>query len=528
MIIDLPKNINLLAKGIASAQQANVKQKYKIDNLQMVQDSEGNVVYKDPHLFYLSFGKLIHPYTKKEVDRLTEYQYEWWQSIIDHKYNIAVKSNKIGLSTITLLALFQNCLLVEGAGNEKLVIAQTAQMAREHLYTLRRLIMASPTYAWMLILRPSKYLLKDETTKVTQIFIHNPYDPTKPTRIISLGASAASSVSWKNVDFIHVSDITKAAIDYTEVIDGAFTRLAMSRGKFVIETIPRGPRGKVYSIWQDAVAGNNDFKYYKYPVELAIRNGLVSQEHIDEERRRLGPFFPEYYGAEFISVGGNVFLPEHIQRAQELYKSLPAYSNIDIALMPKSMGVDPAFGSDSNFAIVTTMMRPDGIIEVIDVEEFSNADGKTVDHETMCDFISGMMARLNVTKVYVDSQMQSISDKLKAMKNDEVSEEDLHKRGLPFSQLKWSKYKINPIRFGGSAGYGMQMIQHAQRLFAENLIAIDPIRFENLIIQLKTATLVNPSGDAPNLDKQTYGTMDVFDAFRLSLINYGWEKMNED
>jgi hypothetical protein len=76
--------------------------------------------------------------------------------------------------------------------------------------------------------------------------------------------------------------------------------------------------------------------------------------------------------------------------------------------------------------------------------------------------------------------------------------------------------------FGGQRGYGMQMIQHAQRIFSENLIAIDELRFSPLIQQLKTATLVNPSGEAPSLDKETYGTMDLFDAFRLSLVNYGW------
>ncbi len=498
-----------------------VKKKYNIDNLQMVTDSEGNVVYKDPHLFYLSFGKLMHPYTRQIVDRLTPYQYEWWNDIVNNQYNIAIKSNKIGLSTITLMALFQNCLLREGAGNEKLVIAQTSQMAKDHLYTLRRAILASPTFKHTLIMRPGKYLLKDEVTKVTQLFIHNPYEPARPSRIIALGASAGMAVSWKNVDFIHVSDITKAQIDYTEVIDGAFTRLAMSRGKFVIETIPRGPRGKIYSLWQDATAKpkKNSFIAHKYPIEMAIEAGLVSQDHIDEERRRLGAFFPEYYGAEFISVGGNVFVPEHVDRATKLFTELPAYPGFDIISLPKSMGVDPAFGSDSTFAICVTMKRPDGIVEVVDVQEFQRQD-----HETMCKFIVGMMHRLNITKVYIDAQMQSVADKLKEMQNDQVSPDDMHKKATPFHQLKWSKYKINPIRFGGAAGYGMQMIQHAQRIFAENLIAIDP-RFGNLVTQLKTATLVNPSGEAPSLDKETYGTMDIFDAFRLSLINYGWEKM---
>jgi len=517
MIVDLPRNLKMISRGIDKQNQLNIRKRYNVDNLQLTTDSEGNVVYKDPKLFYHSFGLLTHPYTKQKVKDLTDYQYEFWKSILANKYNIAIKSNKIGLSTTCLILLYQNCMLREGAGNEKLVICQTQQMAKEHLYTLRQLLLSSDNYKHTLIMRPGKYLLKDEVTKITQLFIHNPYNPSKPTRIIGLGASAASSVSWKNVDFIYVSDITKAATDYTEVIDGAFTRLAMSRGKFVIETIPRGPRGKVYSLWQDAVNGKNDFKWFKYPVELAIEAGLVSREFIEEEKRRLGAYFTEYYGAEFISVGGNVFKAEQIEQAIELAKKMPPYDDSYEKVYPKSMGVDPAFGSESMFAICVTQLR-NGIIEVIASEEFQG-----MDHEQMCRMIVNWMHRLNITKVYVDGNMMSVVNKLKQMQSDEVSEEDRKVRNIPFADIRFSKYVINPITFGGPRGYGMQMIQHLQRIFSEGIIAIDKLRFEPLLQQLRTATLVNPSGEAPSLDKETYGTMDMFDALRLSCANYGWE-----
>lgn len=507
----------MISRGIDKQNQLSVRKRYTIDNLKITTDSEGNVVYKDPKLFYMSFGYLTHPYTKKKVKDLTDYQYEFWNSILANPYNIAIKSNKIGLSSSCLITLYQNCMLKESAGNEKLVICQTQQMAKEHLYTLRQLLLGSDNYKHTLIMRPGKYLLKDEVTKVTQLFIHNPYNPSKPTRIIGLGASAASSVSWKNVDFIYISDITKANTDYTEVIDGAFTRLAMSRGKFVIETIPRGPRGKIYSLWQDAVSGKNDFKWFKYPVELAIKAGLVSREFIEEEKRRLGAFYTEYYGAEFISVGGNVFRADQIQQAIELAKKMPAYDDTYQRVYPKSMGVDPAFGSESMFAITVTQLR-NGIIEVILCEEFQG-----MDHEEMCRMIIKIMHRLNVTKVYVDGNMMSVINKLKQMQGDEVAEDDRKVHNLPFSDIRHSKYTINPITFGGPRGYGMQMIQHLQRIFSEGIIAIDELRFGPLLQQLKTATLVNPSGEAPSLDKETYGTMDMFDSLRLSTANYGWE-----
>lgn len=502
--------MGLLAKGIDKVNQQNIKRKYKIDNTRLVTDSEGNVVYRDPHLFYRSIGLLTHPYTKEKVERLAPFQYDWWNSILDNKYNICIKSNKIGLSTITLMALFQNCMLKSGAGNEKLVIAQTSKMAKEHLYTLRQMLLASDNFRSAVIMRPRKNLLKDEASKVTELFIHNPYDPIRPTRVIALGASAASSVSWKNVDFIHVSDITKSATDYTEVLDGAFTRLAMTQGKMCIETIPRGPRGKVYEIYRNAVAGKNDFKWFKFPIDLAIQHGLVSQTFIDEEKRRLGAFYPEYYGAEFINVGGNIFRADLIEQAVQLAKNMPAYDNTYNSDYPKSMGVDPAFGSDSMFSIVVTQMR-NGIVEIVYAEEFQG-----MDHQTMCNLIVNMMHRMNIEKVYVDMQMQSVSDKLKQMQNDEVNPDE-NKKSIPFEELATSKFKINPISFGR---HGMMMIQHAQRLFSEGIIAIDELRFNNLLTQLKTATLINPSGMRPELDKDTYGTMDLFDAFRLSLCYY--------
>jgi hypothetical protein len=514
------RELKSLGKDFKRVDELLLKRHRKVldRKLNMFTDTDGNVVYTDPHLFYQSFGYLTHPFTKQKVEHLAPYQYESWRDIIDYKYNIFIKSNKIGLSTLALMALFQNCMLKDGAGNEKLVIAQTSKMAKEHLYTLRQLILSSETFKNTMIMRPGRYLLRDEATKVTELFIHNPYRPEKPTRVIALGASAASSVSWKNVDFILVSDITKANIDYTEVIDGAFTRLAMTRGKFVIETIPRGPRGKVYSLWQDCLAGKNDFKPHKYPVEMAIQAGLISQEFIDEEKRRLGPYFNEYYGAEFISVGGNVFSEQQIADALEAASVLnqKPLNQSAIWSFPKSMGIDPAFGSDSMFAIVVTQMR-NGIIEVIYAEEFTG-----MDHEKMCNLCINIMHRYNITKCYVDMQMQSVSDKLKLMQNDSTDEKGT--KNIPFDQLRLSEYKINPISFGK---YGMQMIQHAQRIFSEKYIAIDENRFANLVAQLKTATLVNPSGERPELDKDTYGTMDLFDAFRLSLVNYGFRAVEE-
>ena len=193
----------MISKGIDKQNQLNIRKRFNTENQQLVTDSEGNVVHKDPKLFYHSFGLLTHPFTKQKVENLTGYQYQFWKSILKNKYNIAIKSNKIGLSTTCLITLFQDCMMKEGAGNEKLVICQTQQMAKEHLYTLRQLLLNSDNFKHTLIMRPGKYLLKDEVTKITQLFIYNPYNPSRPTRVIGLGASS-SIVSFMEECRLHL------------------------------------------------------------------------------------------------------------------------------------------------------------------------------------------------------------------------------------------------------------------------------------------------------------------------------------
>ena len=180
------------------------------------------------------------------------------------------------------------------------------------------------------------------------------------------------------------------------------------------------------------------------------------------------------------------------------------------------MGVDPAFGSDSLFAIVITQKR-NGIIEVIHSEEFPG-----MDHDQMCKMIVNMMARHNISKVYVDSQMQSVIDKVKAMTGD--AEYEGKRVAMPLREIPYSKYKIYGVNFGR---YGLEMIQHSQRIFSEGIIAIDETKHSNLLQQLRTATLINQNGRRPELDKDHYGTMDTYDAFNLSLINYTFKDISD-
>ena len=139
----------------------------------------------DPDEFYQDFGLLEHPVTKLPVQHLTAYQNAVWKDGQRHKYREVIKAQKVGITTSSLIEDFQKAITT-CRGKENLVIAQDTDHAKDHLYTLRKLISNSAKYSKFLINKPTELLLKDEVTKVMQLFIHNPDNPLKPTRIIGL------------------------------------------------------------------------------------------------------------------------------------------------------------------------------------------------------------------------------------------------------------------------------------------------------------------------------------------------------
>ncbi|MDE2588564.1 MAG: hypothetical protein KGL95_02705, partial [Patescibacteria group bacterium] len=126
-------------------------------------------VPRDPQKFYQDFGFLPHPRLKDGggqpllVQELTPYQYEFW------KYSgnaLAIKSQKIGLTTSSLLELFQFALLPEGAGKDILIIAQNQQLADDHIRTLKYQIYLSQKYSQFLITSPEE-AFREEKTKAS-------------------------------------------------------------------------------------------------------------------------------------------------------------------------------------------------------------------------------------------------------------------------------------------------------------------------------------------------------------------------
>src|SRR5579864_5551746 len=132
---------------------------------------------RDPQEFYADFGFLTHPRLKDEngqpvvVEKLAPYQLEFWAYPSNA---LAIKSQKIGLTTTSLMEDFQFTLLPEGAGKDVLVIAQNQLLADDHILTLKRMIYQSKKYSQFLLTTPDVF--REEKTKMSVIYVKNPYD----------------------------------------------------------------------------------------------------------------------------------------------------------------------------------------------------------------------------------------------------------------------------------------------------------------------------------------------------------------
>lgn len=470
----------------------------------------------EPQLFYQEMGYIEHPRTGKPVLKLTSYQRMVWKLMQQHKYCMIIKSQKIGLTTAVLMADFQFSILPSShplscRGHEILVIAQSIPHAREHLYTLRKMILQSKKYSHFLIDKPTELLMRDEVTKVTTLYIKNPDNPYKPTRIIGLGAKEGAVWSWKEVKFIHVSDIAASEYDYTGTINAALTRLANTGGRMVIESPPRGPQGKLYEIYTksreqtDLESPEGQFKIKQIPVDYAVAEGVITEEQVDEYRALFGREFPQYFEAEFIAVGGNVLTLEDIERAEKIGKTVDYTKNVRKA--PKSMGIDPGFGS-SKFGIVITQMW-NGRVEVIYSQEFGESAPTRMLQQAW-----ELAFRYGVNKIYIDSSNPGYIRDIKRMfaerEDYEVDMKRARRYGIPPDRLM----KVVPKSF---ATHGREMLADMQAFFERGLIAVHP-DFEMLLRQCRSALEINGQID------KSKGSFDSLDALRLSLQYFSLEE----
>lgn len=496
------------------------RQKEEAIKIAMARDTV-SYVPDTPKEFYEASGPVILNNKGQPVEELAEYQWEVWNSLFDHHYTIVIKSQKIGLTTVALWADFQLALLPRShprscRGQEILIIAQTLDMARRHLQTLREMIVRSQ-YKDMLITKPTEVLFRDQVTKVGIIYIKNPDDHTSPTRIIGLGPREGSIWSFKQVKHIHVSDIVASDLDYSQALNAALTRLANTDGTMLIETPPRGPQGRVYEIWQKAIEKMDDsteaaFWPIKIPVDKAVKAGIITQAYLDNMRVQMGAQYNSFFNAEFIAIGGNAFRMEDVDRAVHLGRTV----NLDTAwnsFKKKSMGIDPGHGS-SAFGIVITQVNGPTRIEVIYARQFAD---KGISE--MIDFAYRLALRYNVNKIFMDANNPGhIMDMIARFPGQRRDYKNQINEIRGQKQNPYQHMKVNPVNFGNDGGRSMMAL--TESLLEGGFLAI-PDLFSDLIVQLRSAQL-EFNGD---LDKEQKNSFDTLDALRLALQYYNRVRM---
>lgn len=438
-----------------------------------------------PEKFYADFGYLRHPRTRQPVTQLAPYQLETWKGLHQYKRILEVKSNKVGETTKWLLADFHLSVLptshpLSTRGYDTLLIAQTIQHAKEHLYTLRKLILNSKKYRGFLITEPTELVTRDESTKVSVIFIRNPEAESQPSRIIGLGLGNAGSIlSWKNVKHIHISDATATEGDYSEGLNGAMTRLANTDGTMVIESVPSGPQGRIYEMYQQYSKKEwkpGDFKVYKITADDAVSAGVILQEFLDAERLRLGVLYPQYYEAQFVAGSGFIFPADLVDACTKEYDLTLKGSN-------RVLAVDPAYSANGSKFGIVGLEKIDGIIYIKEAIQFSAAS-----QSAMQDLVA-LKAKEFGNRVLCDSAHPGLI-------RDLIDEHSVSAQGVRFSETL------------------SEMTAESSRAIKEKRIRIHPT-FKDLLTQLKTITY-NGKGH-PDKTKSSF---DLGDAFLMGLRHF--------
>jgi hypothetical protein len=488
----------------------------------------------EPAAFYGAFGYLIHPASGLPIERLAEYQLETWKLFHHFRRVLEIKTQKAGESTKWLIADFQLALLPKShpmscRGYDQLIVAQTKDHAKEHLRTLRKLIINSKKYNGWLIDRPQEIeefgesslrnLMRSEQSKTSVIFIRNPDNEQAPSRIIALGLDNPGALaSWKNVKHIHMSDPTMAIGDITEALNYAVSRLANTNGSMVIESPPGLPAGPIYDMYQKylekTLTGQlkpGDFCVTTVTSDQALAAGVISKEFLDAERERDPQMFRRLYMAEFVSTGGNVFSVKDIEAAIELGKKLEdKYGLKPSRDTRKALGADPGFGS-SNFG-ECVVQRVDGVLQVIfaDEEKLSSdskswtSDSAFQGHVRKVKEIYQRMLAWNVQTAMLDGSNASFVRNLKLEFNERTDYEN-----VPEEQHR--SMTVQPVAFGK---YHKEMLGHVESLMQRHWVAISP-KFTKLIDACRTATAVDGK-----LDKENTLYDDLFDAFRLACFRF--------
>ena len=152
----------------------------------------------------------------------------------------------------------------------------------------------------------------------------------------------------------------------------------------------------------------------------------------DIEKAKNSPSFEREYNLKYLGRIGNVFNTREIELAIEKGENYDP--NRYNEMSPKSMGIDPGFGS-SAFGIVVTQWQ-DQQIQIVHAEEYQRPD-----FNEMLQTVYKLYIRHHPIKViYIDGANPSFIKSLKIMLGERSSYETVPKE-------HWRYMKVMPVNF---------------------------------------------------------------------------------
>jgi hypothetical protein len=285
--------------------------------------------------------------------------------------------------------------------------------------------------------------------------------------------------------------------------------IAKSNPYIVMVSTPNAPDGLFERIEKEAEGiclYKRIFLDYTYGI-----GKIYTAEEIDKAKQ--SPSFEREYNLKYLGRIGNVFHTKDIEAAIEKGRKYKPDDFNPYYFTPKSMGIDPAYGS-SAFGIVVTQWV-DNHIQILHAEEYHRPD-----YNEMLSVVYGLMSKYGVHKVYIDGANPSFIKSLKLQIGEDADYDKViaRYRAEKLGDDATKDMKIVPVNFNSEhkamLGHCKMILEHEPRK-----VAINPDRFDKLITALRTA--VDNDG---TLDKEATSYNDIFDAFRLALKFYHFQE----
>jgi Terminase RNaseH-like domain len=285
----------------------------------------------------------------------------------------------------------------------------------------------------------------------------------------------------------------------------------MTNRQLVMVSTPNAPDGlfeRIEKESEDTCLYKRIFLDYTYGI-----GKIYTAEEIDKAKQ--SPSFEREYNLKYLGKIGNVFHTKDIEAAIEKGRKYDPDDFNPYYFTPKSMGIDPAWGS-SAFGIVVTQWI-DNHIQILHAEEYHRPD-----YNEMLSTTYSLMSKYRVDKVYIDGANPSFIKSLKLQIGEEADYDRVITRYRSEGLGDATKdMKIVPVNFNSEH---KAMLGHCKMILETDggRIAINPDRFDKLITALRTA--VDNDG---TLDKEATSYDDIFDAFRLALKFYSFRDSSE-